>query len=119
MPNKHPLMKLSHEEDLFLKHWIFDEFHYESGPGPAKRLQLEHRVVPAELSILIAAAIPDPADQKTAALGPPPVGVAKWPWTEEGFHARLAEARLALASQTHEKPGRMLSVGGSGHCSSV
>ena len=28
-------MKLSREEDVFLKQWIFDEFHYQSGAGPA------------------------------------------------------------------------------------
>jgi hypothetical protein len=72
MPNKQPLMKLFPEEELFVRHWLFEQFHYESGPGPAKRLQIEHQGLPAELSVLIAAAIPDPAEQKVAALGPPP-----------------------------------------------
>ncbi len=97
MPNKHPLMKLSHEEDLFLRHWLYEQFHYASGPGPAKRLQIEQRAIPANLSVLIAAAIPEPAEQRAAALGPPPAEVPTWPWTEEGLHARLAEAHSALA----------------------
>ena len=112
MPNKQPLMKLSREEDVFLKHWIFDEFHYASGAGPAKRLQLEHRVVPAELSILIAAAIPDPADQKIAAFGPPPADEPKWPWTEEGFHSRLQEARAVLAARSQDRGCGAVSVRG-------
>jgi hypothetical protein len=105
-------MKLSREEDVFLKRWIFDEFHYDSGAGPAKRLQIEHRVVPAELSILIAAAIPDPREQKIAALGPPPADEPKWPWSEEGFRARLEEARAVLAARSQDKPGGVVSVAG-------
>jgi hypothetical protein len=61
MPKKLPLMKLFPEEG-FLKHWLFEQFHFENGPGPAKRLQLDHGAVPAHLSVLIAAAIPDPLD---------------------------------------------------------
>jgi hypothetical protein len=91
-------VKLSPKEHLFLKHWLFEQFHYESGPGPAKQLQLEHSAIPAELSILIAVAIADPRDQKTAAVGPPTADAPKWPWNEEEFHVRLAEARAALAS---------------------
>jgi len=107
MPNKHPLMKLSPEEDLFLRHWMFEEFHYESGPGPAKRLQLENRAIPAELSILIAAALPAPADQKAAGLGPPPSDVPLWPWTEQGFRARVVEARAALTTRSEDKQRRV------------
>ena len=77
---------------------MYEQFHYESGPGPAKRLQLEHRVIPAELSILIAAALPDPTDQKVAASGPPPAEAPCWPWTEEEFRGRIAQARAALGS---------------------
>jgi hypothetical protein len=110
MPNKHPLMKLSPEELLFLRHWMFEQYHYESGPGPAKRLQLERRVIPAELSILIAAAMPDPIDQKTAALGPLPAEAPKWPWTEEEFQTRLSEARAALAAIGQDDKGRMVSA---------
>jgi hypothetical protein len=100
MPNKYPRMKLSREEDLFLRHWLYEQFHYASGPGPAKRLQLEQRALPANLSVLISAAIPEPAEQQAAALGPPPADVPTWPWTEEGLRARLAEAHIALAEMT-------------------
>ena len=111
MPNKHTLMKLSREEDHFLRHWMFEECHYESGPGPAKRLQLEHRAIPAEMSILIAAAMPDPADQRAAGLGPPPADVPRWPWTEERLRSRLAEASAALAATIlQEKRGGVGSV---------
>ena len=71
MPSKHPPMKLSRDEELFLRHWIYDEAHFQNGAGPAKRLQVEHRVVPAELAALIAAAIPDAAEQQNAATTPP------------------------------------------------
>jgi hypothetical protein len=97
MRNKYPLMKLSREEELFLRHWLFEQFHYESGQGPAKRLQIEHGVIPANLSILIVAAMPDPADQKKMAVGPPPTKPPSWPWNDEQFRARLVEARGALA----------------------
>jgi hypothetical protein len=93
MQNKHLPMKLSPDEDLFLRHWMYDEAHYERGQGPAKRLQLEYRVAPADLALLIAAAIPDLGAQESAAHGPAPAGSPKWPWTEEALRARLAEAR--------------------------
>ena len=66
MPNKHPLMNLFREEEVFLRRWMYDEVHFQDGRGPAKNLQLEHGVVSADLSILIAAAIPDLADQEAA-----------------------------------------------------
>ena len=47
MPNRPPLMKLSRDEANFLRHWMYDEAHYREGSGPAKRLQREHRAVPA------------------------------------------------------------------------
>jgi hypothetical protein len=103
MPNKHLLLKLSREEEAFLRHWIYDEAHYQDGPGPAKLLQLHHQVIPADLATLIAAAIPDPADQEAASLGPPPVEPPAWPWSVEALRARLAEARAALAGKSHEK----------------
>ena len=49
MPNKHQPMKLSRDEEIFLRHWIYDEAHYRDGTGPAKRLQREHRAIPADL----------------------------------------------------------------------
>ena len=97
MPKKLPLMKLSPEEEVFLGHWLFEQFHYEAGRGPAKRLQLEHGAVPAQLSVLIAAAIPDPLDQKAASMGPPPAEAPTWPWNEVEWPVRLAEAHAALA----------------------
>jgi hypothetical protein len=92
-------MKLPREEDAFLRHWMYDEAHYRDGPGPAKALQLQHRVPPADLAILIAAAIPDPADQEAAGRGPPPMDPPVWPWAAASFHDRLAEARAVLAAR--------------------
>jgi len=66
MLNKHPQMRLSRDEEVFLRHWMYDEVHYRDGQGPAKRLQVQHRAIPADLAILIAAAIPDPADPRAA-----------------------------------------------------
>jgi hypothetical protein len=71
MPNHSPLMKLSRDEELFLRHWMYDEVHYEEGPGPAKRLQLEHQAILGDLAMLIAAAIPDPIEQERAGLDRP------------------------------------------------
>jgi len=90
-------MKLSRDEELFLRRWIYDEAHYLSEIGPAKRLQVEHRVTPADLAALIAAALPDPAEQEAAASDPPP-GSPVWPWSGPAFRARLAEARAALGA---------------------
>ncbi len=91
-------MKLSREEQLFLRHWMHDEVHYQDGTGPAKRLQLQYGAVPADLAVLIAAAIPDISEQDVAGKGPPPDEPAAWPWSVDGFRARVAEARAALAS---------------------
>jgi hypothetical protein len=95
MPIMYLPMKLSRDEDNFLRHWLFEEFHYERGAGPAKRLQLQHGVVPAELSVLVAAAIPDPAEQQAATLAPPKAP-PHWPWTANDFQARLADAHAVL-----------------------
>ena len=88
-------MRLCPEEEIFLRHWMYDEWNYERGQGPAKRLQLEHEVVPADLALVIAAAMPDATDQEAAAQrrpAEPPV----WPWSEDSFRSRLTEARSAL-----------------------
>lgn len=98
MQNKHPLMKLSRDEEIFLRHWMYDELHYQDGQGPAKRLQVEHRAVPADLAVLIAAAVPDPAEQEAAGLGPPPAEPPIWPWSEERLHSRLSDARAVLST---------------------
>src|SRR3954469_1958610 len=97
MPKKPSPLKLSSDEERFLRHWIHDEVHYQEGPGPAKRLQLQHRAIPADLAVLIAAAIPDPIDQEEMALGPPPFEPPTWPWSEEAWRKRVSEARAALA----------------------
>ena len=103
MPSKHPPMRLSRDEELFLRHWIYDEAHFRDGVGPAKRLQVEHRVAPADLAALVAAAIPDPADQQHAATTAPPAA-PRWPWDGDAFRARLAEARAALQSNHPSRP---------------
>ena len=90
-------MRLSRDEELFLRHWMHDEVHYQDGLGPAKRLQLQHRAIPADLAVLIAAAIPDPIDQEQAGLGPPPVEPPTWPWSEAAWGERISEARATLA----------------------
>jgi hypothetical protein len=99
MRSKHPPMKLSREEDIFLRHCMYDETHFREGPGPAKRLQLAHRLTPADLATVIAAAIPSTADQETAGIGPPPPEAPTWPWPGESFTTRLAEARALIASR--------------------
>jgi hypothetical protein len=92
-------MKLSHDEENFLRHWMYEEVHYQDGPGPAKGLQLGHRAFPAELALIIAAAIPDPAAQGAAGDGPRPDEPPLWPWSDEEWHARLTEARTVLAER--------------------
>lgn len=99
MPNKHPWMKLSREEEAFLCHWMYDEVHYQEGLGPAKRLQVAHQAVPADLAVLIAAAIPDAAEQEAAGLGSPPSEPPVWPWTDDTLRGRLPEAHAILAQR--------------------
>ena len=76
-------MKLCHEEEIFLRHWIYDEWHFREGTGPAKRLQVAHKVPPFELALIIAAAMTEPGEQESAAEGPPPAEPPVWPWTGE------------------------------------
>jgi hypothetical protein len=98
MRHKHPRMKLSPEEMHFLRHWMYDEMHYQEGSGPAKQLQRAHRAISANLAVIIAAAIPDPAEQWAAGVGPPPAEAPTWPWSDAAIKARLAEARALLES---------------------
>jgi hypothetical protein len=76
---------------------MYDEVHFQEGRGPAKQLQLEHHAIPADLATIIAAAMPDLAEQESAGLtagsGPP-----IWPWSEDRLRARVDEARAALAN---------------------
>jgi hypothetical protein len=93
-------MKLSREEELFLRHWMYDEVHFRDGAGPAKGLQLQHRAVPADLAVLIAAALPDLAVQQSVGEGPPPSEPPAWPWpSAEALRSRIAEARSLLDAQ--------------------
>ncbi len=92
-------MKLSRDEESFLRHWMYDEVHYRDGQGPAKRLQLEHHVIPADLAVLVAAALPDPGDQEAAGLGPPPAELPTWPWSEDMLCTRLSEAKAVLFAE--------------------
>lgn len=87
---------LGFDEEVFLRHWMYDEVRHGEVEGPAKRLQLQHRAVPADLAVLIAAAMPDPADQEAAGLGPPPAEPPAWPWPNDALRGRLADARAAL-----------------------
>lgn len=97
MPNKLPPMKLSHDEELYLRHWICDEWRYQEGQGPAKQLQVQHHASPADLAILVAAAIPDPTEQQKIALSDPPADSPRWPWSQTTLNERVVEARSLLA----------------------
>src|SRR5262249_54140101 len=96
MLKTHLQMKLSREEEAYLRHWIFDEAHYQEGQGPAKQLQIQHSATPAELAILIAAALPDSVDQEAAAHSNTSTEQPVWPWSDVTLRARLAEARTIL-----------------------
>jgi hypothetical protein len=89
-------MKLSRDEEVFLRHWMYNEVHYREGQGPAERLQVKHQAVAADLATLIAATMPDPSEQEAAGDGPPPAEQPTWPWPEDALRVRLADARLAL-----------------------
>lgn len=95
MLKKHPRMSLSRDEENFLRHWMYDEVHYAEGQGPAKQLQVEHGAAPADLAVLIAAGIPDPAEQEAVGFGPPLAEPPAWPWPGGTLSSRLAEARTA------------------------
>jgi hypothetical protein len=89
-------MKLSPEEMHFLRHWMYDEMHYQEGSGSAKQLQRAHHAISANLAVIIAAAIPDPAEQWAAGVGLPPAEPPTWPWSKAALEARLAEAHALL-----------------------
>lgn len=96
MQNKPLPMKLSPDEDSFLRHWIRDEWHYRDGLGAAKQLQVQHNAIPADLALLIAAAYPDPGEQQTIAMAEAPVDSPVWPWSGESLAARVRIAREIL-----------------------
>jgi hypothetical protein len=110
MPKTHPRMKLSREELTFLRHWMYDETHFQDGPGAAKRLQVTHGAAPAELAIVIAAALPDPAEQEVAGKGPAPSPTPQWPWSEQTLRARVAEARALLGQKQTAASGKVSAV---------
>ncbi len=95
--NKHPRMRLYPEEETFLQHWMYEETHFRDGPGPAKHLQLHHKLKPADLATLIAAAFPELGEQESAGTGPPPPDPPVWPWSPEELTTRLGEAFTTLA----------------------
>ncbi len=97
MPNTPPLLRLSPDEEEFLRRWIYDEAHYDSGTGQEKLLQLENTAIAAELGLLIAAGMPDPKAQLAASLEPPSARQITWPWTKEQLRVRVEEARAVLA----------------------
>lgn len=101
MPKTHPRMRLSPDEDRYLRRWMYDEAHYLDEEGPAKRLQLAHRAIPADLAVIVAAGFPDLAEQERIAAGAPPAQPAAWPWTDDSLRTRLAEARQVLANRSN------------------
>jgi len=96
-------MSLSPDEERFLRQWMYDEVHYQEGVGAAKRLQRQHGVSPADLAVLIAAALPDPLEQEAAGSGSPPSEPPVWPWSSTSFPQRLSEARTLLADNRGEQ----------------
>src|SRR5262249_24423452 len=94
-----PRMKLSPEEETFMRHWIYDEAHFREGRGPAKTAQVAHGAISADLATIIAAALPDPLEQEEAGNGPPPAQAPEWPWTDETLRSRLVEARRVLTER--------------------
>jgi hypothetical protein len=81
---------------------MYDESHYQEGVGSAKRLQREHKASPADLAVVIAAAMPDPEEQWAAGMGPPPPEPPMWPWSETGLAGRVSEARNWLTERGAE-----------------
>ena len=78
---------------------MYEEAHFREGPGPAKDLQLHHKLKPADLATLIAAAFPELGEQESAGIGPPPSEPATWSWSARTFQARLREALTTVASR--------------------
>ena len=81
---------------------MHDEVHYQEGQGPAKRFAASASGNPAELATLIAAAFPIRRINEAAGFATPSAEPLVWPWSEERFRARLAEAQAVLAERTAE-----------------
>jgi hypothetical protein len=113
MLDMYPPMTLSRDEEIFLRHWMYEEMHCGSPVGPAKRLQREHGVISSDFAALIAVAMPAPADQEVAGIGPPPVAEPIWPWSAESLENRVCEARRLLAQRSAD--GRGFVPQGRGH----
>lgn len=96
MPSKLRQLNLSPDEETFLRQWMRDEANYLAGQGVAKRLQLAHRVPPADLAMLVAAAFPELQEQAAVVMDQPHAGEVSWPWTEATLRSRLQEAREYL-----------------------
>jgi hypothetical protein len=103
MPNKHLPMKLSREEEIFLRHWMYDETHYRERAGLAKRLQVDQGAIPADLATIIAAAMPSLAEQELAGNGPPASEPPTWPWSGGSLAQRLAEAEALLFGKAGQR----------------
>lgn len=102
MRNNLPLMKLFPDEDVFLRHWMYDEVHYKEGRGIAKTLQLQNEAIPADLAALIAAAMPNASEQMEAG-ETPPMKSPTWPWaSKEELQKRVEQARSILASRREQ-----------------
>jgi len=85
-----------------------DETQYEAGIGPAKQLQLQQQLKPADLAILIAAGLPDPVAQEAAGRGPPPAGVPTLALVARELHlqvGRSARCPGAAAGRTRRGNG--------------
>jgi hypothetical protein len=92
-------MKLSPKQENFLKHWMYEELHFrdKSLARPAKELQRQQPVVPAQIAAIIAAWMPDPIEQDKVLQGPPPETPPEWPWaSREEFQDLLSKATQEL-----------------------
>jgi len=94
MPNKSPPMKLSREEEGFLRHWMYDKTHYQDGPGPAKQFCIEQPLLTWPPSL----PLPSPTwtTRKLPASGPRLMIPPMWPWIGDTLRTRIFEAQAAL-----------------------
>lgn len=98
----HQAMKLSPKEENFLKHWIYDEWHFmdKSLPFLSKKLLRPFPVIAGEIADLIVAWMPDPEEQNRVLEGPPPETPPEWPWaSRHEFDVLLGKAREELEAR--------------------